>query len=234
LRAALGLDAGDQMRVVSEPSSIARDFSCKGIAIGLACGVAAMVLPVTVGLAQVNRDRTALSVEQRSNATGNSQSRNEGAPAQANNVALPLPSAKRETAPPTFPPMERKGHWWSSLGSLALVLALIVLAARLFQSRSSSGNLPRGVVEVVGRCPLDAKQSLYVVRWGGRLLLIGGGPNGARTLSELSDAEEIERVAAICDSRAKRSLSATLLSATSETLRASRQATSHVAGQEAT
>lgn len=77
--------------------------------------------------------------------------------------------------------------------SLAVVVGLIYLARFLLRKAGRSGKLKSatGPVEIIWRSNLTLKQQLILARMGRRLLLIGAGPGGLTTLSELSDPEEI-------------------------------------------
>jgi flagellar biogenesis protein FliO len=76
--------------------------------------------------------------------------------------------------------------WYLALASVAALLAAVgglALAARRFNPRMGSGAL-----HVVSRVSLSPKHTVYLVRAGGRVLLVGTGPQGAPTLiSELDD-----------------------------------------------
>jgi flagellar biogenesis protein FliO len=82
-----------------------------------------------------------------------------------------------------------------TLGALAGVVGLIVLLAWGYRA-VASGRLSvlhklrrPGLIEVVSRTPLSARQSLYLVRIGPRLVLIGQSPDNVRTLDVIDDAD---------------------------------------------
>jgi flagellar protein FliO/FliZ len=84
--------------------------------------------------------------------------------------------------------------WYWEMGITALVLAacggLVAVAKRLSPQGGAGG------LRVVSRVSLSPKHSVYVVRAGGRTLLIGAGPQGAPALiSELDDFPEIPQPA---------------------------------------
>jgi hypothetical protein len=86
----------------------------------------------------------------------------------------------------------RLGDGWSAgLGGVALVLAVcggLAAAAQRLLPRAASGD-----VRVVGRVSLSPKHTVYLIRVGGRTLLVGAGPQGAPVLiSELSDSSAAE------------------------------------------
>ena len=85
-------------------------------------------------------------------------------------------------------------------GSLALVLGLFMIMAWILR-RTIPGTvqaLPGEVVEVLGRAPLAGRQQVHLVRCGSKLILVSVTPEGAETLTEITDAEEVDRLAGLC------------------------------------
>lgn len=78
------------------------------------------------------------------------------------------------------------GSLLATLLSLALVCGLAWVVLRWLSGRTG-GRSDRGL-QVVARCALEPRRSLYVVRAAGRILLIGSGEGGLALLTEL-DAE---------------------------------------------
>jgi hypothetical protein len=80
--------------------------------------------------------------------------------------------------------------WYLALASVAVVLAAaggLAVAARRFNPRPGAGAL-----HVVSRVSLSPKHTVYLLRAGGRVLLVGTGPQGAPALiSELDDISAI-------------------------------------------
>ena len=78
--------------------------------------------------------------------------------------------------------------WWLGSAGITLVLAVcgaICVAARKYRPRESAGSL-----RVVGRVSLSSRHSIFLVRAGERVLLIGTGSQGAPSLlGELTEAE---------------------------------------------
>ena len=85
-------------------------------------------------------------------------------------------------------------------GSLALVLGLFMMLAWIMRRTvpGAVGALPGDVVEVLGRAPLAGRQQVHLVRCGSKLILISVTPEGAETLTEITDPEEVDRLAGIC------------------------------------
>jgi len=81
--------------------------------------------------------------------------------------------------------------WWLGSAGITLVLAVcgaICIAARNYWPRESAGSL-----RVVGRVSLSSRHSIFLVRAGERVLLIGTGSQGAPSLlGELTEAERVE------------------------------------------
>jgi flagellar biogenesis protein FliO len=77
-------------------------------------------------------------------------------------------------------------HWGAGTACLAVVLAIgggVGLAARRLGPRT-----PTAAVEVVGRVSLSPKHSVYLLRVGRRVLVVGAGPQGPPALiTELVD-----------------------------------------------
>jgi len=77
------------------------------------------------------------------------------------------------------------------MSGITLALAIcggVVVAARRFSSQGAAGE-----IRVVSRVSLSPKHTVYLLRVGRRVLLVGAGPQGAPSLiSELDDLAEIE------------------------------------------
>ena len=89
---------------------------------------------------------------------------------------------------------------------LAITVGLLLSFIWLVRSMTpkSSRPLPREVVEVLGRAPLGSKQMTQLVRVGHKLVLIAITPEGAETLTEITDPEEVARLVAACDTSSGR------------------------------
>lgn len=92
----------------------------------------------------------------------------------------------------------------SSAGAVLITLVVLLLfalgLARLFLKRSpySVGGLPPEAVDVLGRRALDPRNSVYIVKIGSRMLLLGSSSGGLSTLSEINDPIEVASLANIC------------------------------------
>jgi len=79
--------------------------------------------------------------------------------------------------------------WWPMMGGMALALAIcgaMGIVARRFSPRAANG-----AIQVVGRVSLSPKHTVYLLRVGQRVLLLGAGPQGAPALlGELDDFPE--------------------------------------------
>ncbi len=92
---------------------------------------------------------------------------------------------------------------WGTLGALVVVISLILVAAKLFKKHHpmAAMNLPREVMEVLGKRPLDARQTIHFVRCGSRILILGSSPAGLEMLSEVLDPVEVDLITGMCRER---------------------------------
>ena len=107
---------------------------------------------------------------------------------------LPLLSAVAEPArlAAAAPDVPELGYGWAlmkMLAALVVVCALAYLALR-YGLRRIAAPRPGGArhLRVVDRCPLSANRSLWIVRAGGRYLVLGESEGGISTLAELDPA----------------------------------------------
>ncbi|WP_198000451.1 FliO/MopB family protein [Gimesia alba] len=94
---------------------------------------------------------------------------------------------------------------WGTLGALLVVISIILVSAKLFKKHHplASANLPREVMEVLGKKPLDARQTIHFVRCGSRILILGSSPAGLEMLSEVQDPVEVDLITGMCRERAQ-------------------------------
>ncbi len=94
-------------------------------------------------------------------------------------------------------------NWTRMLGSLGIVVAGYLVLVWLFRLAGPKGNgrLPATVFELVGSARLNSRQSLQLVRIGGRLLMLIVSPEGAQPVGEISHPGEVESLVAQCNTR---------------------------------
>ncbi len=82
---------------------------------------------------------------------------------------------------------------WRNLIPLLLVLGLIVLIATVIRRFTPVRRMltGAGVVDIVARTPVSAKQSLVLVKMGRRLVLVGVCPDRLSALAEVDDPDEV-------------------------------------------
>ncbi|MEX2288127.1 MAG: flagellar biosynthetic protein FliO [Planctomycetaceae bacterium] len=92
------------------------------------------------------------------------------------------------------------GSVWTTIGSLAVVVFLILIIARSWKKHGSriGGQIPSEAVELLGKKHIDARQSLHLVRLGSRILLLGSSTGGLRTLAEITDPVDVDFLAGVC------------------------------------
>ncbi len=86
------------------------------------------------------------------------------------------------------------------ISSLALVLGLFFVTAWCLRRTGAGGlaTLPSDVFETLGRAPLTNRQQVHLLRWGSKLLLVSVTPDGAETLAEIDDPDEVVRLTGLC------------------------------------
>lgn len=86
------------------------------------------------------------------------------------------------------------------LTTLVVLLLFALGLARLFLKRSpyAVGGLPAEAVDVLGRRVLDPRNSVYMVKVGSRMLLLGSSSSGLSALAEVTDPIEVASLANIC------------------------------------
>lgn len=98
------------------------------------------------------------------------------------------------------PASPASGSWLRSAGSLTAVLALIALLAWGYRAVTggSTGLATRarrnGLIEIVGRTSLSPRQSLWLVRVGQRVVLVGATPDRMTPLDVLSEPDAVARL----------------------------------------
>lgn len=118
-----------------------------------------------------------------------------GPPAARSLAPVPLsaePSTSGGPRTPAFRPLPD----WRLLVALGGAFAAVA-AYRVVTGRRAVG-LPSDVFEVLGEAPLGGQQSVRVVRFGPRTLLVGVSSAGCQTLAELTDPQATDRIVAAC------------------------------------
>lgn len=95
-------------------------------------------------------------------------------------------------------------------GSLGVVLGIFLLIAWLMRKAAPQGlaRLPGEAFEVLGRAPLAGRQNVHLLRCGNKLLLVSVTPAGTETLTEITDPQEVDRLAGLCRQAGPRSSTA--------------------------
>ena len=92
----------------------------------------------------------------------------------------------------------REGAWTS--GTAVLLLAGVGLGLVMLRRRSPTlaGGLPPEAVTVLGRQRVDARNAVTLLRVSGRVLIVGVGEGGMRTLATVEEPAEVDRLAGLC------------------------------------
>ena len=109
----------------------------------------------------------------------------------------PRASIKKDTP---LSMVARVGFWLGLV--LALVCGLVVLAKKVMPRSGAWGQTP--AAELLGRTCLDSKRSIYLLKVGGRVLVVGSAENGLSSLGEVADRAEVDYLACLARGRAAR------------------------------
>lgn len=91
-------------------------------------------------------------------------------------------------------PSGGSGGWW--LGTAGIAVALAVVGGASLASRRFLPSRDSGPIRVVGRASLSPRQSVFLVRVGDRVLILGAGSQGPPSaLGEVTDPAELARLA---------------------------------------
>ena len=100
--------------------------------------------------------------------------------------------------------------------SLAVVLGLfagLVWLTRKYGTRSmSQGAVPKEVLQSLGSTPIDARTRITMLRCGDRILVMAQTATGVHPLTEITDPDEVRRLAAACLGDSKTNFASTIQS----------------------
>lgn len=95
-------------------------------------------------------------------------------------------------------------------GGLAVVVGLFLAFAWFVKGGAAkpTGALPADAFAVLGRSPLSSQSTAHLVRLGNKLVLVAVAGDGAQPLAEVTDIDEVNRIAALCGGKGARGSSA--------------------------
>jgi flagellar biogenesis protein FliO len=125
---------------------------------------------------------------------------NEGSRQPAASIKLPPRNGVRDSnAMAQRRSTSATGGLWTTIVSLSVIVsALGMLTYWLKPYLGVSRGLPIEAVELLGRRLLEQKVAIHLVRCGGRVLVLSVSPEGARTLSEITDPAEVRQLVDAC------------------------------------
>ena len=84
--------------------------------------------------------------------------------------------------------------------TLIFVILIILGLAKLVSRKNPFAvrGVPVEAIDVMGRRTVDPRNSIYIVRVGSKILLLGASGNGLTTLSEVTDPVEVASLANFC------------------------------------
>jgi len=115
-------------------------------------------------------------------------------------ASRPADMSRRPLGPKSGEPVNADGpnqwgQWARTIGALVLVVVLIFLARMLLKRFGPVyGAHRRQLLDVLARRPISPRHQLLLVRMGRRIVLVGQGPSGLTTLSEVTDGDEVAKL----------------------------------------
>lgn len=108
-----------------------------------------------------------------------------------------------ETQSKPVTPAKRKLGQTSLWGTVAGLFAVfgVFVGVRVWLTRHGPvglRGLPVEALELLGRRTIEPRVSIHIVRCGPKILVLGVGPDGVRTLTEITDPVEIDLMAGAC------------------------------------
>jgi flagellar biogenesis protein FliO len=89
---------------------------------------------------------------------------------------------------------------WTTLSSLGLVIALILVIAKVWKKHGPLvvETVPADALELLGKRHIDQRQTVYLMRLGSRILVLGSSAAGLQPLAEVTDPVEVDYLAGLC------------------------------------
>ena len=119
---------------------------------------------------------------------------------------LPLPprseqsDASNSSHSSRLKPAQSSGSLITMAISLGMIVGVLILAGRGMKRFGFQGvpTLSADALELLGRRTIEPKITVHLVKCGSRVLVLGVGPDGVQTLSEINDPEEVEKLVLAC------------------------------------
>lgn len=122
---------------------------------------------------------------------------------------IPLKSASEVSSNRMSAPRSPWSTTLSTMFSLSIVVFLFFGAAMILRKSQPKQfqKLPKDVVEVLGRTAIAPRQNLILMRFGSKLILVSQQPGETRSIGEIQDANEVDRLLGLCESSKPESVS---------------------------
>lgn len=117
----------------------------------------------------------------------------------AGGIRLPPRSRGHESGTVSFRKSSSSGSLWTTTLSLAAIVGSVTLVGYWLKPYLGlPRSLPIEAMELLGRRMIEQKVAIHLVRCGERVLVLGVSPEGARTLAEITDPGEVQRMVDAC------------------------------------
>ena len=116
-------------------------------------------------------------------------------------LALPSRTGSHDSSlPRTGKTVSTSSNLVSTTISLGLIVGALFLVGRGMKKFGfrPAPSLPLEAFELLGQKTIEPRLTVHLVRCGSRVLVLGTGTDGIRTLSEIDDPAEVERITEAC------------------------------------
>jgi flagellar protein FliO/FliZ len=88
---------------------------------------------------------------------------------------------------------------WTTVVSLGAIIGCLGLVGYCLKPfLGVPGGLPLEALELLGRRAIEQKVAIHLIRCGNKVLVVGVSPDGARTLSEITEPAEVQQLVMAC------------------------------------
>lgn len=124
--------------------------------------------------------------------TGNEKAKEELNPPVETGKEFTLPQRQGNQASPSKSTLS--GPLGETATKLGIVVGIFLVIVILLSKKREKQVLPREAIEVLGRIPVSSRQSVQLIRFGQKLVLVESSQNGLKPISEITDPAEVNQM----------------------------------------
>ncbi len=101
---------------------------------------------------------------------------------------------KRDEHPGKNPGFSLKQSLGDTGLKLAIVIGIFMVFVILLSKRKDQQAIPKEAIELLGRIPFSNKQSIQLIKFGKKLVLVEASSAGLKPISEITDPSEVDQM----------------------------------------